>query len=246
MSDFSKHTSLRGLLAPARFEADVYDCEVSGAIPADLDGAFYRMHGDWLYPPKYLDDISLAADGYVSSFRFRNGLVDYKGRYVRTDRFERQMQARRQLYGYYRNPYTDEPQVQDIANPGLRTTANTTPVSFNGQLLATKEDGLPYSLDPRTLATAAASPALNASRPASCTGRGTLRCLLTMASCRATQQRLSVGSADPSVLSCTPPTPMLKATRWCSLHPWPMATPGPGLRTWPASPLPCRPLRCAV
>ena len=153
MSDFSKHTALRGLLAPARFEADVYDCEVSGAIPADLDGAFYRMHGDWLYPPKYLDDISLAADGYVSSFRFRNGLVDYKGRYVRTDRFERQMQARRQLYGYYRNPYTDEPQVQDIANPGLRTTANTTPVSFNGQLLATKEDGLPYRLDPRTLAT---------------------------------------------------------------------------------------------
>ena len=153
MVDFSRSPALKGALAPARFEADVYDCEQTGEIPRELDGAFYRLHGDWFYPPKYPDDISLAADGYVSCFRFKNGIVDYKGRYVRTERFKQQLAARRQLYGYYRNPYTDDPQVRDIEHPGIRTTANTTPVVFAGRLLATKEDGLPYELDPVTLET---------------------------------------------------------------------------------------------
>ncbi len=142
-----------GYFSPARFAAEVLDCEVTGAVPEDLDGAFYRLHADWLYPPKFADEASLSADGYVSMFRFRRGIVDYRGRYVRTDRFSRQLAARRQLYGYYRNPYTDDPEVRNPELPGERTTANTTPVVLAGKLYATKEDGLPYELDPNTLET---------------------------------------------------------------------------------------------
>jgi carotenoid cleavage dioxygenase-like enzyme len=72
---------------------------------------------------------------------------------VRTERFEAQRKARRQLYGYYRNPYTDDESVRDIDNPNRRTTANTTPVVIGGKLFATKEDGLPYAIDPNTLET---------------------------------------------------------------------------------------------
>lgn len=153
MADFSLTHSLSGFFAPTRFEADVVDCIVTGAIPPDLDGAFYRMHGDWLYAPKFEDEASLSADGYISSFRFRNGSVDYRGRYVKTDRYRRQVAARRQLYGYYRNPHTDDPEVRDIDNPHLRTTANTTPVVLGGRLYATKEEGLPHEIDPNTLET---------------------------------------------------------------------------------------------
>ena len=153
MADFSSQPAMTGYFAPTRFEADIYDCEVTGQIPRELDGAFYRLHPDWLYPPNPPDDIPLAADGYVSMFRFRNGVVDYKGRYVRTERFENQLAARRSLYGYYRNPWTDDPSVRDPANPHRRTTANTTPVVFGGRLFATKEDGLPHLIDPNTLAT---------------------------------------------------------------------------------------------
>jgi len=153
MADFSNMTQMKGLYAPARFEADIIDCEMSGHIPADLNGAFYRLHHDWLYPPKFADDTLLAADGYMSMVRFDGGLVDYKGRYVRTDRFNRQVAARRQLYGYYRNPLTDDPEVRDVAHPNRRTTANTTPVVLGGKLYATKEDGLPYEIDPNTLET---------------------------------------------------------------------------------------------
>ena len=153
MVDFSAVARLHDFFAPARFDAEVYDCEVTGTIPADLNGAFYRMHGDWLYPPPFADEASLSADGYISMFRIKDGSVDYRGRYVRTDRFEQQRAARKQLYGYYRNPYTDDPSVQRIDEPGLRTSANTTPVVFNGKLYATKEDGLPHEIDPNTLAT---------------------------------------------------------------------------------------------
>ena len=153
MVDFSSQPGMKGFYAPTRFEADIFDCEVVGSIPEALDGAFYRLHPDWLYPPNPPDDISLAADGYVSMFRFKDGHVDYKGRYVRTRRFLQQVEARRALYGYYRNPFTDDPSVRDPAHPQNRTTANTTPVVFGGKLYATKEDGLPYELDPVSLAT---------------------------------------------------------------------------------------------
>lgn len=153
MADFSLTHSLNGFFAPTRFEADVVDCIVTGTIPPELEGAFYRMHGDWIYAPKFKDEASLSADGYISMFRFKNGSVDYRGRYVRTDRYLQQIAARKQLYGYYRNPYTDDPEVRDVDNPGLRTTANTTPVILAGKLYATKEEGLPYEIDPNTLET---------------------------------------------------------------------------------------------
>jgi carotenoid cleavage dioxygenase len=136
-----------------RFEVDLHDCEMTGELPKDLDGAFYRMHLDWLYPPMFEDDTILAADGYISMFRLKGGKAHYKGRYVQTARYRKQIEAGRQLYGYYRNPYTDDPSVRDIANPNKRTTANTTPVILGGKLYATKEDGLPYEIDPDTLAT---------------------------------------------------------------------------------------------
>jgi carotenoid cleavage dioxygenase-like enzyme len=153
MVEFSGLPQTAGYFSPSRFEAEIFDCEVIGKIPADLEGAFYRLHADWFYPPKYSDEASLSADGYASMFRFKGGTVDYRGRYVRTDRFTRQLAARRQLYGYYRNPYTDDAEVRNIANPAERTTANTTPVVLAGKLYATKEDGLPYELDPNTLET---------------------------------------------------------------------------------------------
>lgn len=153
MVDFSRFPLMRGYYAPNRFDAELFDCETTGTIPAELNGAFYRIHLDWFYPPKYLDEPSLSADGYISMFRFRNGIVDYRGRYVRTLRWRNQLAARRQLYGYYRNPYTDDPSVRDLEHPTWRTTANTTPVVIAGKLYATKEEGPPYRIDPNTLET---------------------------------------------------------------------------------------------
>ena len=70
-------------------------------------------------------------------------------RYVQTERHQREVAAGRALFGKYRNPFTDRPEVAGLD----RTVANTTPVWHAGRLLMTKEDGRPYRVDPRTLAT---------------------------------------------------------------------------------------------
>ena len=153
MPELWKEATGRGYGAPMRFEGSVTDCEVVGRIPAEIDGAFYRTGAEWYYPPMFRDDAILNADGYVSSFRIRNGKVDYHGQFVRTHRFVEEQKAGRQLYGYYRNPYTDDPSVRDPKRPNLRTVSNTAPLVHGGRFFTLKEDGLPYEADPNTLAT---------------------------------------------------------------------------------------------
>jgi carotenoid cleavage dioxygenase-like enzyme len=149
MTDFSSLPAMQGFFAPTRFEADVYDCEVEGRVPSDLQGAFVRLGGDWLYPPKDPADAPFSQDGYVNLFRFKSGRVDYKGRWVKTARFKADQAANRQLFGNYRNPFTDDPSVKGVA----RTVSNTTPLAFAGKLFTLKEDGLPYEINPKTLDT---------------------------------------------------------------------------------------------
>jgi carotenoid cleavage dioxygenase-like enzyme len=149
MVDFSSQPTMKGFFAPTRFEADVFDCEVIGKVPSDLNGAFVRLGGDWFYPPKSPDDAPFSNDGYISMFRFKNGIVDYKGRWVKTPRFAADRAAHKQLFGMYRNPFTDDPSVRQLD----RTVANTTPLAFAGKLFALKEDSLPYEINPNTLET---------------------------------------------------------------------------------------------
>jgi carotenoid cleavage dioxygenase-like enzyme len=132
-----------------RFEGEIFDCEVQGEIPRDIHGTFYRLGGDWAYPPKFPHDAPFNADGYISMFRFSGGRVDYKGRFVRTPRYLANRKAGRQLFGIYRNRAADDPSVRSLSS----TVANTTPVVHAGRLFATKEDARPFEIDPHTLET---------------------------------------------------------------------------------------------
>ena len=138
-----------GFNAPRRIEGEVFDLEVTGTLPAALNGAFYRCGPDPRFAPMYGDDINLNGDGMVTLFRFQDGDVDFKSRYVRTEKYLLETAARRALFGVYRNPYTDDPSVAGKD----RTTANTNVVFHAGRLFALKEDGLPHELDPATLST---------------------------------------------------------------------------------------------
>jgi len=148
--DFSSDPTARGFFAPNRFEADVFDCEVSGKIPTDIDGAFYRVGGEWMYPPMFKDDSVFNTDGHVAMFRIKDGNCDFKNRFVRTPRYQAERKARKQLFGYYRQPAADDPSVRHIKD---RTVANTNMLAHGGKLFALKEDTLPYEMDPNTLET---------------------------------------------------------------------------------------------
>ena len=151
MVDFTKGGPSSGYFAPLRYEADVYDCEVEGTIPKELDGAFFRVGGDYFYPPKREDDSPFSTDGYISSFRIKNGIVDFKGRWIKTPRFLNNLKARKQLYGVYRNPFTAD--IDYVNKPYLGTVMNTAPIAHHGKLYALKEDAQPYEIDPNTLET---------------------------------------------------------------------------------------------
>ncbi|MEO6340353.1 MAG: carotenoid oxygenase family protein [Caulobacteraceae bacterium] len=148
--NFDHVPSATGFFAPTRFEADVFDCEVVGKIPTEIDGAFYRVGADWFYPPNFIDDaLPMNGDGWVGMFRLKNGNCDFKGRFVRTPRYVADRKARRQLFGRYRNRITDDPSVRQLSS----TLSNTQMYVHAGKLYALKDDGMPAIMDPNTLET---------------------------------------------------------------------------------------------
>lgn len=138
-----------GLYKPARFEGEIYDLEVDGTVPDEIDGTFFQVAPDPQYPPMLGDDIFFNGDGAITAFTFKNGHVDFKRRYVMTERLRAQREARASLHGIYRNRYTNDPSVRELNN----STANTNVVVHGGKLLALKEDSAPYALDPVTMET---------------------------------------------------------------------------------------------
>jgi carotenoid cleavage dioxygenase-like enzyme len=134
--------------APLRAEAEVRDCHIEGKLPSDLSGGFYAVGPDPQYPLAP-GNILFDGEGHVRMFRIRNGRVDYRTRYARTERFVAQDKARRALMPMYRNPALDDPSVKGLS----RSTANTHVINHRGLILALKEDSPPTALDMNTLET---------------------------------------------------------------------------------------------
>src|SRR5690242_17926386 len=134
--------------APLRAEAEVRDCQIEGKLPSDLSGGFYAVGPDPQYPLAP-GNIPFDGEGHVRLFRIRGGRVDYRTRYVRTERYLAQDRARRALMPMYRNPSLDDPSVKGLS----RSTANTHVIQHKNLLLALKEDSAPSALDLNTLET---------------------------------------------------------------------------------------------
>ena len=149
MSRFPATMEFSHLNRPIGIEWVARNLQVEGRIPDEIQGAFFRAVPDPAHPPLFADDSSLSGDGMISCFRFENGAVDHEIRYLRTPRFEAERKARRALFGRYRNPFTDLPEVRDVD----RAVANTTPVWHAGRLYMTKEDARAYEVNPHTLET---------------------------------------------------------------------------------------------
>jgi carotenoid cleavage dioxygenase-like enzyme len=138
-----------GFNAPMRTECDIYDLVIEGNLPAEINGSWYRTIPDPQYPPMLGHDTYLSGDGMISAFKFENGHIDFKMKYIMTDRLKADRKARRGLFGLYRNPYTDDPSVKGIN----RCVNNTTPIFHGGKLLTLKEDGHAVEVHPETLET---------------------------------------------------------------------------------------------
>jgi len=116
-------------------------------VPTQLNGTFHRVHPDQQFPPKFDDDQFFNGDGMVTMFRFRGGKIDFKQRYIHTDKFKLERDAGKALFGAYRNPLTDDESVKGR----IRGTANTNVMVHAGELYAMKEDSPCFLMDPLTL-----------------------------------------------------------------------------------------------
>ena len=134
--------------APLRAEVTIRDCVVEGEIPSDLNGGFYATGPDPQYPLAP-GNIPFDGDGHVRLFRIKNGRVDYRTRYARTERYVAQDEARRALMPMYRNPAMDDPSAKGLS----RSTANTHVINHRNLILALKEDSPPTAMDLETLET---------------------------------------------------------------------------------------------
>lgn len=132
----------------------VEDGMVEGTIPPELEGTLLR-NGPGLFEvggvpiPQPFD-----GDGMLAIFAFKGGKAFFANRYVRTEGFVKEQQARRLLYrgafsvgnpagGWFYNPF--DLSVKGIANTGV--------VHWAGKLLALYERDLPYELSTPELRT---------------------------------------------------------------------------------------------
>lgn len=144
----TENPALGATYVPLRAEVDVRDCAVEGRIPESLSGGFYAVGPDPQYPLAR-GNIPFDGEGHVRLFRIKNGRVDYRSRYVRTERYLAQDKARRNLMPMYRNPSMDDVSVKGLS----RSTANTHVIQHKNLILALKEDSPPTAMDLHTLET---------------------------------------------------------------------------------------------
>jgi len=151
---FIQALSFYGTAKSSRFEADVYDCEVLGELPAALEGSYFRCGADDAYPTLE-GDIIVNGDGMASVFHLSGGKADFRCRYVKTERYLAERRARQRLAGKYRNPFTDAPALAAVDRDN---TGNTSAFWHHGRLYALREDSIPMELDPDTLETRGPAP----------------------------------------------------------------------------------------
>jgi carotenoid cleavage dioxygenase-like enzyme len=132
---------------PARFEGEVGDLIVYGEIPKEINGTFYRVSLDRYLPKE--DGIPLDGDGTVSAFRIEDGHVDFKIKYVETERYKLERRAKKVLFGLYKNPWSHHPCVRAAVD----STASTNIIHWADHLLVLEEAANPYEIDPDTLNT---------------------------------------------------------------------------------------------
>lgn len=136
---------LAGNYAPVSDESD-FDLNVTGELPKDLVGTFYRNGPNPQFAPA--DDYHwFAGDGMIHAFFVGDGKVRYRNRYIRTPKWLAENAAGRSLFGSFGNPRTTDPSMHGLD----RGVANTSLVWHSGKLLTLEEAHRPFQIDPLTL-----------------------------------------------------------------------------------------------
>lgn len=134
-------------------EYDYWIDEVTGEIPAELNGTLFRngpglldIHGQPLHHP-------FDGDGMVCAIAFQNGRAHFRNRYVRTEAYVEEQEAGKMLYRGVFGTQKPGGWLANILDYRTKNIANTNVIYWGGKLLALWEAAEPHRLDPNTLET---------------------------------------------------------------------------------------------
>jgi len=135
---------LSGNFAPVVEESD-FGLAISGEMPADLAGAFYRNGPNPQFTPRG-DYHWFTGDGMIHGVFVEGGKARYRNRYVQTPKWKLENCAGRALFGGF------DPRLTDPSAIGTDSgVANTNIVWHGGKLMALEEGHAPFEMDPDTL-----------------------------------------------------------------------------------------------
>ncbi len=147
----NQHPYLNGPWLPNFDEYTATDMEVIGEIPKDIDGVYVRnTENPVLEPLGHYHPFD--GDGMLHSISFKEGIAEYRNRFVRTKGFEAEQMAGEALWaGIANNPALSK-------RPGwgaqghVKDSSSTDVVIHAGKILSTFwQCGDGYRLDPYTL-----------------------------------------------------------------------------------------------
>ena len=136
---------LQGNFAPWRMEGVAEDLEVSGRIPPELAGTYYRNGPNPAFEPPgryhWFD-----GDGMIHAIALGDGRAHYRNRYVSSAGLKEERGAGRGLFSGLLD-------IDPSEAPRFKNTGNTNIVWHAGRLLALMEAAFPTRMEPCTLET---------------------------------------------------------------------------------------------
>ena len=87
---------------PIQMECEASNLIIEGEVPAELNGTLYRNGPNQRFHPRG-DYHLFAGDGMVHAFSIANGQVDYRNRWVRTNKWKVEDREGRALFNPNKN-----------------------------------------------------------------------------------------------------------------------------------------------
>src|SRR5690349_23073085 len=147
------HPYRTGPWQPQTSEWRADDLTVSGEIPADLDGVYLRNTENPVHPAIAGKYHPFDGDGMIHVVGFRDGKAFYRNRFVRTDGFVAEQEAKEPLWaGLAEDPARSPSRTGWGARGRLKDASSTDVVLHNGVALTSfHQCGDLYRLNPTTL-----------------------------------------------------------------------------------------------
>ena len=140
---------LQGAFGPIDTEYDLTDLKITGEVPRDLNGSFYRNGPNVQFAPRG-DYHLFAGDGMTHAFHIEDGKVNYRNRWIRTAKFKLEQEHQKALIDPM-NPFNSEKGFEEFVFTDKDGLANTACVWHAGKFFVMEEGHPPFEVDPVTL-----------------------------------------------------------------------------------------------